>query len=191
MALLPLTEEHLELILEWRNASSIREKMYHSHIISWEEHCAWFERVKGNETCKWFLYHGENRSPEGVVGFTDINDRNRSAFWGFYVTENSLPGVGTKMGYEALEKVFKTYKLHKLNSEILAVNEKSIHYHEKLGFLREGVLRDFHFNGTEYINVVRMGIIESEWLEKRKSILDKITMNGKNAKISGEIKTVR
>jgi len=172
MTLLPLASEHLELVLQWRNAPSIRENMYTSHMISMDEHRTWFEKTKDSNTAKWFVYHEKNGDPAGVVGFTDINERNHNAFWGFYTAENSPPGIGSRMGYEALEHAFQQYKFHKLNGEILAHNAKSIRYHEKLGFTREGLFRDHHFDGSNYVDIVRMGILKHEWSKKRLSVLD-------------------
>jgi len=174
MALLPLAEEHLKLILKWRNSPNIREKMYTSHIISWEEHCAWFEKIKNSNTSKWFLYREKNGSPAGVVGFTDIDERSHSAFWGFYTAENSPRGAGSRMGYEALEHAFQEYRLHKLNGEALASNTKSIRFHENLEFSREGLFRDHHFDGSNYVDVVRMGILENEWIVKKQDILNRV-----------------
>ncbi|MFP4495817.1 MAG: hypothetical protein ACLFN3_07835 [Halochromatium sp.] len=42
MALKPLTDTDLELILPWRNAPAVRRAMYSHHEISLAEHRAWF-----------------------------------------------------------------------------------------------------------------------------------------------------
>jgi len=34
----PLEESDLELILPWRNASTVRQAMFMQHKISWDEH---------------------------------------------------------------------------------------------------------------------------------------------------------
>jgi len=174
MALLPLNRENLEMILRWRNTPGIREKMYTSHMISWEEHVAWFEKIKNSNTQKWFVYHAPSGEPTGVVYFTEISDKNRSAFWAFYAAENSPLGTGSQMEYEALEYVFQERKLHKLNCEVLANNSRVVRLHEKFGFSKEGVFRDFHFDGNEYVDVVRLGILDREWREKRREILHRL-----------------
>jgi len=174
MALHPLTEDYLKLVLEWRNSPNVRDKMYTSHVISWEEHCAWFERIKDDNTAEWFLYREKNGDAAGVVYFMNINARNSSAFWGFYAAENAPRGIGTRMEYEALEYAFQEKKLHKLNCELLVTNVGVIRLHEKFGFSKEGIFRDFNFDGDKYTDVIRMGILDHEWQQRRTIMLDKL-----------------
>ena len=42
----PVRKDDLPMLLMWRNSDRIRSKMLQQHIISWEEHLAWFERIK-------------------------------------------------------------------------------------------------------------------------------------------------
>ena len=42
----PVCKDDLPMLLMWRNSDRIRSKMLQQHIISWEEHLAWFERIK-------------------------------------------------------------------------------------------------------------------------------------------------
>jgi UDP-4-amino-4,6-dideoxy-N-acetyl-beta-L-altrosamine N-acetyltransferase len=53
--------------------------------------------------------------------------------------------------------------LHKLCGQALAFNERSIRFHQNLGFRREGVLRQQHFDGEQYHDVVCFGLLASEW----------------------------
>jgi len=174
MALRPLRSEDLNMILAWRNAPNVRKNMYNSHIISSEEHCSWFKKTKDSSDCKYFICHDKKNCPMGVVYFSEIDHKNLSAFWGFYSSENAPRGTGAKMEYEALEHAFQECKFHKLNCEILASNLSVIKLHKKFGFTEEGFFRDHHFNGVNYVDVVRMGIIDHEWLQNRTNIHRKI-----------------
>ena len=45
-------------------------------------------------------------------------------------------------------------------------NTAAIKCYEKVGFKKEGLLRDARKNGNEYWNLIEMGILESEWKTK-------------------------
>jgi len=180
MTLRTLNTEHLELIRQWRNTPYVRKNMFTSHIISEDEHCVWFENIKNKETSQLFLYCDQDETPMGCVYFTDISSRNHSAFWGMYATENAPRGTGTKMEYDVLEHAFQILQLHKLNGEFLANNTRVMRLHEKFGFTKEGVFRDFHFNGSEYVDVVRIGMLRNEWFNKRTAIQEKIKAFSRN-----------
>src|SRR5690606_22473244 len=108
-----------------------------------------------------------------VVYFYNIGKTNSNAFWGFYAAEGSARGVGSRMEYEALQYAFHDLNLHKLNCEVIATNDKVLRLHKKFGFLQEGLFRDFHFNGHEHVDVVRMGILCEEWKLKQPEMLER------------------
>ena len=170
MALRPLTKQDLDMMLAWRNAPEVRRNMYTKHEITSVEHQAWFARLKDDATARWFIHEDVTGQPDGVVYFTQLQSSNRSAFWGFYATPNALPGTGTRMGLDALDHAFTVLGLHKLNAEAIARNEASLRFQEKLGFKEEGIFRDFYFDGQNYIDVVRLGILATEWTVKREEL---------------------
>lgn len=170
MPLSSLLASDLEMILTWRNAPEVRKSMYSSHLITMDEHRAWFESIRDRIDCQWFVYKEKDGKPSGVVYFNNISKKNRSAFWGFYGGVDAVKGVGSRMLSEALGYAFDNLMLHKINSDILIMNKKSIYLHKKLGFLKEGIFRDFLFNGREYVDVVRMGLLEDDWRRRHVEI---------------------
>lgn len=174
MPLRPMTEEDLPMVRAWRNAPVVRQNMYTKHEISEAEHHAWFKRIQSDETSKWLIHEDINRCPDGVVYFTQLSSKNKSAFWGFYAADNAPRGVGTRMEFEAMEMAFFELDLHKLNCEVLITNSSVIKLHGKFGFKEEGVFRDFHLDGENYIDVVRLGIIDFEWLGKRAEVMSRL-----------------
>lgn len=175
MTLCKLIEADLQLILTWRNAPEVRKNMYSTKKISEAEHCSWFARMERDPQAQWYLHKNENDNPDGVVYFTQYRPENRSSFWGFYAAPDAPAGTGTRLGLDAIDQAFYQLNLHKLNAEVLSSNESSLRLHEKLGFSREGVFRDYHFNGKQFVDVVRFGILQSEWGEKRSEIERRLT----------------
>ena len=176
MSLRPLTEPDLSLVRSWRNAPEVRRNMFSSHEISDSEHLAWFARMEKEPQSRWLLYENKFGIPEGVVYFTQISETTKNAFWGFYGGSNAQKGIGTRIEFEALDYAFVNLELHKLNCEVIAVNIGVLNLHKKFGFSSEGLFRDFHFNGIKHLDVVRLGILASEWAKQRNAMLERLML---------------
>jgi UDP-4-amino-4,6-dideoxy-N-acetyl-beta-L-altrosamine N-acetyltransferase len=170
----PLEESDLELILLWRNVLKVRQAMFTQHEIGWDEHQAWFHRMQADDTKRWFLYLNENNEPSGVVYFTDLDAAQRSAFWGFYASPDAMPGTGLRMSLDALDKAFNELALEKLSADVLATNSRSLDMHKKVGFTEKGYFREHFFDGEKRVNVMRLGMLSSEWPQNRVVLVFKI-----------------
>lgn len=169
MEFIPLSHSVLDMILEWRNTPEVRSMMYTSHEISLEEHMAWFERLKDEPTKAYFIAL-LNNEPVGVVGFSEINLVHGIATWVFYASLAAPRGSGSLMEYHALEFAFIDLKLHKLRCEVLGFNQIVVKLHKKFGFVEEGRLRDAFYDGSEYHDIIHLGILSQEW-QKIKNVL--------------------
>lgn len=170
MALREIGEDDLELMLSWRNHPSVRENMFSQSVIELEQHKLWFEGESKKDGSEWLMFIDEDNTPRGVVYFTEMNRAYRNAFWGFYAAPDAPAGTGTKMGREALEYYFNDLGFHKLNAEVLKSNKRSYHFHRKLGFQVEGVLRENYFGRLGYEDITYLGILDSEWKSVRSSL---------------------
>lgn len=157
----PLTEDDLELLLTWRNDSDVRRHMFNAGIISLEEHRQWFQRAAEARDRDLLLFEAAGK-PRGFVQFSHPAG-NPVATWGFYAAPGSPPRTGTQLGHSALDHAFERLKLHKVFGQVLATNERSVRLHRSLGFREEGLLRDQHFNGKHYQDVICFGLFEAEW----------------------------
>ncbi|CAG0975254.1 UDP-4-amino-4, 6-dideoxy-N-acetyl-beta-L-altrosamine N-acetyltransferase [Geobacteraceae bacterium] len=159
----PVKREDLEKLLEWRNADRIRAYMYTDHLIGWEEHAAWFERLGTNDTARALLFEVNDR-PLGVVNVTRIDRLNGTCHWGFYIGEADAPkGSGTALGYLGLEYIFGTLGIRKVTGEAFAFNEASIAFHRRLGFSQEGhFVRHVMKNGS-YQDILSFALFRDQW----------------------------
>jgi len=165
--------EELSLILSWRNAPRVRENMYTRHEISLDEHQAWWASVSENSEQKYFMYELDDVAL-GVVGFSGIDLKSQNASWAFYASPDAPKGTGSKMEFLALDYAFHELALHKLCCEVLAFNEAVIKLHKKFGFYEEGILREHHKVDEAFINIHTLGILSTEWDERRKVIKDQL-----------------
>lgn len=156
-----MEKSDLERVLAWRNHPSVRRYMYTQHEIRSEEHRQWFERVS-QEAAKHLLIFEVAGTPTGFVNITRQTS-GPIADWGFYLAPDAPRGSGYQLGQTVLLLAFDELDLHKLCGQALAFNERSIRFHQRLGFHQEGVLRDHHFDGDHFHSVVCFGLLRHEW----------------------------
>jgi RimJ/RimL family protein N-acetyltransferase len=110
----------------------------------------------------------ETRTNEAVghIELDQIDRRNRSArISRVLVGEPSLrrKGIGSQMVRKVLQIGFDELGLHRLMLTVLEVNVTAISCYEKIGFVREGLLRDVLKVGDGYWSACVMSVLESEW----------------------------
>lgn len=157
----PMVDADLEQVLQWRNHPEVRRHMYTRHEITLQEHRQWFERCT-DDPRKHLLIFEADRVAMGFINFSRSADGG-IADWGFYLAPGASRGSGSGLGRTALAHAFGPLQLHKVCGQALATNERSIRFHQKLSFQTEGVLRDQHFDGTRYHDVVCFGLLRREW----------------------------
>ena len=101
----------------------------------------------------------------GTTGLHELDFRNRRAVFGLQIGELSEwgKGYGTEATRMAVDYAFGTLNLNRVELQVLENNTAGIRVYEKVGFRREGVLRQhIHVDGA-YVNTLVMGILRSEW----------------------------
>lgn len=157
----PMKDSDLDRVLKWRNHPEVRRYMYTTHEIHLHEHHKWFVGASENPAIELLIYERDGTA-QGFVNIT----RTRSwevADWGFYLATDAPKGSGHELGTQALKYAFADMDLHKLCGQALGFNERSISFHKKLGFTEEGWLREQHFDGNQFHDVVCFGLLSCEW----------------------------
>ncbi|AKI97653.1 GNAT family N-acetyltransferase [Kosmotoga pacifica] len=108
-----------------------------------------------------------------VVGHIELNNidlRNKVArISRVLVGEPSMrgKGVGAQMIRKLLEIGFNQLGLHRIELLVFDFNKAAIRCYEKVGFVKEGLLREARKINDEYQNLYLMSILESEWRAQR------------------------
>lgn len=157
----PVLASDLDQMLVWRNQPHVRECMLTQHEISIEEHRQWFVRSTKDPT-RCLMIVEEEAMALGFVGFSGV-DEDAVSTWGFYTAPTAPKGSGTKLGLTALEFAFEVMRVHKVCGQALAFNAASIRFHQKFGFLQEGVLRKQHKINEQFHDLICFGLLREEW----------------------------
>jgi UDP-4-amino-4,6-dideoxy-N-acetyl-beta-L-altrosamine N-acetyltransferase len=168
-----IADDELELMRAWRNEPSVRANMYTQHEISREEHLTWWKKTKARTDQTYFMYEMAG-APIGIAAFTGIDMQSQNSAWAFYASSLAPKGTGSKMEFLMLEHAFDELQLHKLYCEVLAFNTPVIKLHQKFGFSIEGVFRRQHKVDADFVDIYRLGILASEWQERRHAMQEKL-----------------
>ncbi len=71
-------------------------------------------------------------------------------------------GLGTQLSKYVVDYAFTSLNLNRVHLTVLATNPRAIAVYEKLGFQREGVMRQAQFKRGAYIDVVVMGKLRED-----------------------------
>jgi UDP-4-amino-4,6-dideoxy-N-acetyl-beta-L-altrosamine N-acetyltransferase len=158
----PLQAEDLDLVRQWRNSEAVRRWMFSTNTITEQEHREWFAKNQNNPL-RHLLVYSEGETSLGFVNIS-VEAASKNAEWGFYIAPDAPPGTGQRLGKTALSYAFNVLALHKVCGHVLHFNQRSIRFHEKLGFQLEGQLRDEHYDGSTYHDVVLFGLLRTDYL---------------------------
>jgi UDP-4-amino-4,6-dideoxy-N-acetyl-beta-L-altrosamine N-acetyltransferase len=127
----------LPLILAWRNRDGIRKFMLNDHVISWEDHLAWFNSREERGDDIW-LFCADGR-PWGVTSFVDFDGTAKSVVWSFYIgAPDAAKGAGLMLGYCSLEYIFRKDNVASIKNQVISANTASMNFHKKLFFAETG-----------------------------------------------------
>jgi RimJ/RimL family protein N-acetyltransferase len=100
----------------------------------------------------------------GNCGLHGIDMKSRTASLGLFIGEADCrgQGYGTEVVRTLCVYAFDELNLNKIRLDVYAFNEGAIRTYEKVGFRREGVLRQELYRGGAYHDVIRMGLLRGE-----------------------------
>ncbi|MCU7663861.1 GNAT family N-acetyltransferase [Bacillus thuringiensis] len=102
----------------------------------------------------------------GHISLGQIDNINKSARIGKVLVGNTKMrgrSIGKHMMKAVLHIAFDELKLHRVTLGVYDFNTSAISCYEKIGFIKEGLLRDSKRVGETYWNLWEMSMLEYEW----------------------------
>lgn len=161
------------MILSWRNAPTVRSRMYTQHEISREEHIRWWEAKSRSEQDNLLIYLDDG-VPAGFISFSEINRNWGTASWAFYAAPDAPKGTGSRMEMLALDRFFGEMNLRKLCCEVLASNPAVLALHLKHGFVQEGLRQDHVKTSEGFDSIHQLAIFAGNWAARRPEMLARL-----------------
>lgn len=100
----------------------------------------------------------------GAAGFHQIDWRNRQTGFGIVIGAKDAwgKGHGAETTRLMLRYAFATLNLHRVWLRVYSFNERAMRCYEKVGFQREGVLRQDVFRDGRYWDTIMMSVLRDE-----------------------------
>jgi len=161
-----LEYEDLEHLWRWQNDLTVMAQMW-IEPTSLRALQKEYEDELGNKRSKRFLIAEKaTGQPTGVVWYYSMTP-NSSCEVGIYIGDPKLHGKG--YGSDALltflRFLFNVKNMHRVGLSVSSNNQQAIASYRKCGFKHEGATREFAYIDGQYVDLVNMGILKTEFQE--------------------------
>jgi len=163
-----LLEEDIKTILNWYCDTRFTELWYSDPLYDRTESAVseWMEELEGDTSQVVFgLRSLGNDKLVGLALLDDIEWSNRIADLEVAIGNpaNWGKGWGTEAMRLLINHAFVELNLYRLQLSVRANHSRAIHIYEKLGFKREGTLREYGERNGERYDMHLYGLLRHEW----------------------------
>ncbi|MGZ7149389.1 GNAT family N-acetyltransferase [Bacillus sp. BC08] len=126
--------------------------------------------IESSNTLAFKVIDEESKKVVGHISLGQIDNINKSARIGkVLVGDTKMRGrsIGKHMMKAILQVAFEELKLHRVTLGVYDFNTSAISCYEKIGFVKEGLLRESKKVGETYWNLWEMSMLEYEWSDKK------------------------
>jgi RimJ/RimL family protein N-acetyltransferase len=167
----PLEREDAGVLAPWFNDPEVTRTLLAFRPMSVGAEVEFLERLAKDETAVVLgivLRAGDRLV--GTVGLHKIDAGNRNAEFGIAVGDKRAQnkGCGTEATGLIVDYAFDTLNLNRVRLCVYANNPRGLHVYAKVGFVKEGVLRQEAYREGRYWDVIVMGLLRSEWEARRR-----------------------
>lgn len=167
VCLRPIEEKDAELLLYFMNAPEIEEKLGGWSLpLTMAQELEWIRGYRNNEKNIRLMIELSNGNTIGMISLTDIDWKNRVCAINYKVGGSIKERMKNDM-HDAiigiLNYAFNELGLQTVTSTILEDNIFSLKLAKKMGFVREGVLRQRVFKAGQHKNQVEHSILREEF----------------------------
>lgn len=170
------TESDFNQLIDWVNTSLEFFHQWGGHSFTYPLTISQLEEYierANTEGARAFIYKVIDTSRNKIIGHISIGRidyHNDSARIGRVLIGDKAylgKGIGTLMMKQCTDIAFRTLPIHRLSLGVFDFNKAAIRSYEKVGFIKEGTLRDHAKYGGEYWSLIEMSMLREEWSGKQ------------------------
>ncbi|MDR1605839.1 MAG: GNAT family N-acetyltransferase [Streptococcaceae bacterium] len=169
----PMNSNDAEKFTEWLNDLDITVNLtLYNSIINTENEKAMLEKLSKDHNYSII----DNKTDEliGNCGYIDLDHLNQTAEVGIFIGNKNYwnKGYGTEALTLLLDYGFKALNLHNIGLRVYSFNRRAIKSYENAGFKIIGKRREALLRGKEKYDIIFMDILEKEFYENNKIIME-------------------
>ncbi|WP_100333611.1 GNAT family N-acetyltransferase [Bacillus alkalisoli] len=163
-----MDKEDIEKYHLWRNDIDVMATTSLAlDAYTFEETKEFVEKVilNSNSSKSYIIEMKEDNFIIGVTSLINIDTKNRNAECIIDIGEKEYwgKGYGTEALKILLDYAFLELNLHRVSLRVFSLNERAIHIYKKLGFVKEGVVRESLYRNGKWHDIITMGILKKEY----------------------------
>ena len=166
----PVERKHLPQMVEYRNDPELQKYFREYRLLTLEMQTKWWEdKVVNDLSCEYFVIY--TRGTEGgdyiigMTGLTYMHPVNRNGEVAIVIGNEDCRGKG--LGQDVLKTLvrhgFLKLNLRRIDAEVYANNLSSVALFDKVGFQKEGVLRDRYYCDGKFWDSIMFSMLRNEF----------------------------
>jgi [ribosomal protein S5]-alanine N-acetyltransferase len=162
----PVERADAPLCARWLNDPAVSRTLAQYRPMNLQSEEEFIDRARSDEhSVLLAIVLRDGDRPIGVGGLDLIDFKARRARFGIVIGEPDHwgRGHGTEATRLILRHAFATLNLHRVWLQVYEYNERGLRCYDRIGFRREGVLRQDHYSEGRYWDVIAMGLLRPEW----------------------------
>jgi RimJ/RimL family protein N-acetyltransferase len=163
-----IEETDLEQMQVWANDPDIQYYLGGWHFpINKNDQLKWFNNLSCHSNNQRFIIEDENTMSIGMANLVNINFKDGNAEHGLLIDKKYQgKGYAIDVVNAIMKYSFCELRLNRLDTTIIENNIKSLNLFSKLGWTKEGEIRNWYFRNGKYINKYILGILQNEYFKK-------------------------
>jgi RimJ/RimL family protein N-acetyltransferase len=165
-----LEESDISTTTKWLNDIEISDRLGYLPIFYLHDQLEWFKRVESDKTRYIFaICNNSNDEHIGNVGLGNIDYISRHCMFNIFIydPQNRHKGIGVEATELALEFAFNKLNMNKVYLRTSERFTGAIRLYNKLGFVREGIMRQHYYSDGKYEDKILYSLLRSEFYDQK------------------------
>ncbi len=162
----PLGMSDTETLATWVNNPEVRRFLSTLFPVTLKKEEEWLSQLGSDDKNIVLGIETKDGKFIGTMGAHRIEWGNRVCTTGALIGEKNYwgKGYGTDAKMILLDYLFNTLNLHKVCSDVIAFNKRSLRYSLHCGYRIEGVRRKHIYKAGKYFDKIELGVFKEDWL---------------------------
>jgi RimJ/RimL family protein N-acetyltransferase len=163
--LVTMSEEHLPATLKWLTESQdLRRQIDCLSIPSQHGHWQYWQKKWSDVSREDYAILNAHAVHVGNCGLCDLDLPRRKAQLWIYLGDSYGAGNGTAAAAQLLHRAFVCLALNRVYLRVVAENLEALRFYERIGFVREGILRHDTIHEGMYVDSLLMAMLANDYL---------------------------